>query len=108
MESIERETVSDQNAVMDDVNELRLGVEYVFVGLRPVLALRCGIWLDPDHRIQSVARDDAIARAFFRAGDDELHGALGIGIVFERFQIDFGIDLSELVKSASISAILSF
>jgi long-subunit fatty acid transport protein len=108
MESIERETPDDQNAVMDDASELRLGVEYVFLKLRPVLALRGGIWLDPDHRIRSVARDDAIARAFFRAGDDELHGALGVGIVFERFQIDFGIDLSELVKSASLSAIFSF
>jgi hypothetical protein len=107
-ESIERETPEEQHIVTDDANELRLGLEYVFLKLRPVLALRGGIWLDPDHRIQSLADDDLIARAFFRAGDDELHGALGVGIVFERFQIDFGIDLSELVKSASLSAIFSF
>jgi long-subunit fatty acid transport protein len=106
--SIERETSEEQNIVTDDANELRLGVEYVFLRLRPILALRGGIWRDPDHRIQSVARDDAIARAFFQSGDDELHVALGVGIVFERFQIDFGIDLSELVKSASLSAIFSF
>ncbi len=108
IESIERETPEEQHIVTDDANELRLGVEYVFLKFRPVLALRGGIWLDPDHRIQSLADDDPIARAFFRAGDDELHGALGVGIVFERFQIDFGIDLSELVKSASLSAIFSF
>jgi long-subunit fatty acid transport protein len=108
IESIERETSEEQNIVTDDANELRLGIEYVFLKFRPVLALRGGIWLDPDHRIRSVAQDDAIARAFFKAGDDELHGAFGVGVVFDRFQIDFGIDLSELVKSASLSAIFGF
>jgi long-subunit fatty acid transport protein len=107
-ESIEAGADEEQNVAIDDADELRLGVEYVFLKLRPVIALRGGIWLDPDHRIRSFGRDDPLARAFFRAGDDELHGAFGVGVVFAQFQLDFGVDLSELVKSASLSAIFSF
>ncbi len=107
-ESIEAGADEEQDVLIDDADELRLGLEYVFLKTRPVIALRGGIWLDPDHRIRSFSPDDPLARAFFRAGDDELHGSLGLGVVFDRFQLDFGVDLSELVKSASLSAIYSF
>ena len=107
-DSIEASADEEQNVIIDDADELRLGFEYVFLKIRPIVALRGGLWLDPDHRIRSVSDDDRIARAFFRAGDDELHVAFGAGIVFDRFQFDFGVDLSELVKSASLSAIFSF
>jgi hypothetical protein len=31
-----------------------------------------------------------------------------VGVVFNRFQLDFGVDLSDLVKRASLSAVFSF
>jgi hypothetical protein len=37
-----------------------------------------------------------------------MHYAAGVGLAFERFQIDFASDLSALVDTASISAIYSF
>jgi hypothetical protein len=37
-----------------------------------------------------------------------MHYAGGVGLAFKRFQIDFGIDFSDQVDTASISAIYSF
>ena len=52
--------------------------------------------------------EDALGRAIFRGGDDELHFALGAGVAFDRFQIDAAVDFSDLVDTASLSAIYSF
>jgi long-subunit fatty acid transport protein len=92
---------------LDDGDELRLGVEYVFIRATPIIAVRSGIWLDPDHRIRAVS-DDVFEQALLRGGDDEWHYAVGLGFVFERFQIDLGADLSELVDRLALSAIFNF
>jgi hypothetical protein len=49
-----------------------------------------------------------LQRAVFRRGDDEGHFAFGFELAFRWFQFDLGIDLSEIVNTASASAILSF
>ncbi|MGB6993101.1 MAG: hypothetical protein WBG00_07715 [Thermoanaerobaculia bacterium] len=90
-----------------DANEIHLGGEYAFLQNRPVLALRLGVWLDPDHRIRATQGDDLI-QAILSPGTDELHYALGFGAAFERFQIDLGADLSKLRDTISLSAIFSF
>ncbi|HXV59721.1 MAG TPA: outer membrane protein transport protein [Vicinamibacteria bacterium] len=92
---------------LDDVNELHLGFEYVFINATPTVALRFGAWTDPDHRIRYVG-DDPVLRALFPAGDDEVHFAVGFGMAFSKFQIDVGVDLSDLVNTTSFSAIYSF
>jgi hypothetical protein len=92
---------------MDDGNEVHFGFEYVFLGTSPLVALRLGAWLDPDHRF-ATAEDDIFKQATFRPGEDEWHLAMGFGLAFERFQIDLGLDLSELVDTASVSLIFSF
>jgi long-chain fatty acid transport protein len=91
----------------DDGDELRLGAEYAFVDTRPVLAVRLGAWLDPDHRFHSISSDPE-HRALFPPGDDELHLAVGLGLALSSFQVDIGVDFSDLVDTASLSIIYSF
>jgi len=96
----------------DDGDELHLGAEYAFLETRPVIALRLGAWLDPDHRFHSIETgpsDGAIEhRALFQPGEDELHLSVGLGFAFESFQVDLGGDFSDLVNTASLSVIYSF
>ena len=52
-----------------------------------------------------------IARSVFDSkplGHDEMHYALGVGLAFQRIQLDLAVDLSELRNTASVSAIFSF
>ena len=92
---------------IDDGDEFHLGGEYAFLGSKPVFAVRLGVWLDPDHRVRTT-EENPFSRATFLPGEDELHFAAGLGVAFQRFQIDLGIDRSELVDRASLSAIYSF
>ncbi len=94
--------------VADDGNEFRLGAEYAFLDFKPVLAIRTGVWLDPDHRFRSIHPDDPSHRALFQSGEDEIHAAVGLGLAFKSFQIDLAADFSDLVDTYSLSAIYSF
>ena len=91
----------------DDGTELRLGGEYAFIDLKPVLAIRAGVWLDPDHRFYSTSTDPE-HQALFQPGEDEVHFAVGMGMAFESFQIDLAADFSDLVDTFSLSGIYSF
>ena len=91
---------------LDDGDEYRLGFEYVFLGKRPVVGLRAGLWRDPNHAFKVEGSD--LAKIVFPPGDDEMHYAFGAGIASERFQIDVGADLSELVDTLALSAIYRF
>ena len=91
----------------DDGNEIRLGAEYALINLRPVLAIRAGVWLDPDHRFRSISSDPE-HQALFQPGDDEVHVSVGFGLAFTSFQIDVAADFSDRVDTASLSAIYSF
>jgi long-subunit fatty acid transport protein len=91
----------------DDGDELRLGVEYAFIDLKPVLAIRAGVWRDPDHRFRSISSDPE-HQALFQPGEDEFHVAVGLGLAFKTFQIDLAADFSDLVDTFSLSAIYSF
>ncbi len=98
----------DNQTVIDDADELRAGIELVFLERRPVVALRGGVWLDPDHRLRFEGEAPALDRAFFRRGDDVVHVSAGLGLVFRRFQVDVGIDASDLVNTLSVSSIYTF
>jgi hypothetical protein len=103
IESVELDT----EQTLDDGDELHLGSEYVFLAAMPAIAVRGGIWLDPDHRLRATD-DDRVNRAFFPLGDDELHFAFGVGVVWRTLQVDLGVDLSDLVDTVSLSAIYGF
>ncbi len=74
----------------------------------PLVALRAGAWLDPDHRLRAADQEGIVITALRQGGDDEIHYTAGAGVVFKRVEIDFGVDLSQLVDTASLSEIYSF
>jgi hypothetical protein len=92
---------------MDDVNELHLGAEYVFLDVTPVIAVRLGTWLDPDHQMRAVS-ENPFALAQLPRGEDEMHFTAGLGIAMQHFQIDLGVDLADRTDTVSLSAIYNF
>ncbi len=104
---IESLTIENQ-AVIDDADEFHVGAEFVLLEKRPVIALRGGAWLDPDHRLRFEGTERAPDQALFLRGSDEIHWSAGVGFVFRRFQLDVGIDLSDLVDTFSLSTIYGF
>ena len=96
-----------EQIVIDDGDEFRLGFEYTFINLNPILSARFGAWLDPDHRVRHVG-DSPISSAFFQGGDDEMHYSGGIGFKFKRFQMDLGADVSNPVDTVALSALYQF
>ncbi len=97
----------DDELRIDDADELHLGGEYAFLTLAPVVSIRAGVWLDPDHQI-SYSGDNYVADAVLNRGEDSMHYAAGLGLAFNRFQLDLAADFSELVDTLSISLIYSF
>jgi long-chain fatty acid transport protein len=102
--------VTVEDYVLDDGNEIRAAAEYLFTNLPSPLsaiAIRGGLWHDPDHRIryEGPFQSDSV---LFQPGDSEMHYTGGGGIVFEKFQLDVGFDRSETVKTFSVSAVLRF
>ena len=100
--------IFDPIPVISDANELHAGIEYVFLQAKSILALRFGGWFDPDHRLRANVGDPPFHRAFFQRGDDQLHLAGGIGLAFQTFQFDVGVDLSQLSDTMSLSTIFKF
>jgi long-chain fatty acid transport protein len=101
-------TVDDY--VLDDGNEVRAAGEYLFTNLPSPLsaiAIRGGVWHDPDHRIRYEGPFSADT-VLYPKGESELHYTGGAGIVFEKVQFDVGFDRSETVKTFSVSAVLRF
>ena len=92
---------------IDDADELHLGGEYVFLGSTPIIAVRLGAWLDPDHQMRATS-DELLIRALLPRGEDEMHYTAGLGIVMQNFQIDLGVDFSDRVDTVSVSAIYNF
>ena len=108
VESIGRSpAVNVDQVTLDDSMELRLGVEYAFLQVSPLVAVRAGVWHDPDHTIRTF-EDDPLEQVLLPGGEDELHFALGAGIAFKHIQIDLALDLSELVDTAALSFIYQF
>lgn len=108
LESIPPRDVIDTREVrLDDADELHLGVEYVFLKMSPIVALRAGVWKDPDHQIRS-EEDNPLERALLPGGDDEVHYSMGAGVAFKNLQWDLAVDFSDIVDTASLSLIWAF
>lgn len=93
--------------VMDDADELHLGFEYQGLAAKLPWSVRLGAWHDPDHRLRYEGPAENL-RARFRAGEDELHWAAGVGLVVARFQLDLAADVSEQVTTLSLSGVARF
>jgi len=92
---------------IDDGDELHLGAEYVFLRSTPVIAVRVGTWLEPDHQMRATT-DDPLTRALLPGGKDEVHYTAGLGIAFQDFQLDLGVDFGDRLDTLSLSAIYTF
>jgi long-subunit fatty acid transport protein len=88
---------------IDDRTRLHLGGEWVFLSVKPLIALRAGLWHDPDGGGTFVDREHVPP-----ADGAVVHASAGIGVAFKRFQIDLGVDSSERTTIASVSAIFTF
>lgn len=108
-ETLDPGVFDTRGLVIDDADELHFGFEYAFLRSRPLLALRLGVWLDPDHQIRIESEErDAIDRAIFRPGDDEIHVSLGAGLALKLLQLDLAVDLSDRVDTVALSTIYAF
>ena len=107
LETLASDLVDPTDVSVDDANELHLGLEYVFLKTTPLIAVRGGLWHDPDHRFH-YSGDDPFTRALYPRGEDALHIAVGVGVAFKRFQIDVGVDFSNPANVFSLSGIYSF
>jgi hypothetical protein len=101
------ESLGLDDRTVDDVNELHLGGEFVFFRSTPIIALRIGAWLDPDHQLRARG-EDPFDLALLPAGDDVMHFSAGLGAALQRFQIDLAVDIADPVDTVSVSAIYSF
>lgn len=97
---------------IDDGTEIRLGAEYVYAEARYPVVIRAGIWRDPEHTIRFQGEPTSpAARAnaqIFSVGDDEMHYTLGLGIAFEKFQLDVAADFSNPYDVYSLSGVYRF
>jgi len=101
------ESLGIDDRAIDDVDELHLGAEYVFLDSTPIIAIRFGTWLEPDHQMRATS-DDILARALLPHGEDETHYSAGIGVAMQSFQVDLGVDFADRVDTVSLSAIYNF
>lgn len=97
--------IDDQT--IDDADELHFGAEYVFLESSPVIAVRLGAWLDPDHQMYATVTDPYM-QAMLPRGDDEWHYTAGLGLATRRFQVDIAADFSDRVDTIALSAIYNF
>jgi hypothetical protein len=107
LETLGSSQVDTTDVSVGNADELRLGCEYVFMNFKPLIAIRGGVWHDPDHRFRYEG-DDPFTRALYPPGGDTVHFTVGAGIAFSHFQIDFGADFSDIVDAFTVSAIYGF
>jgi long-subunit fatty acid transport protein len=107
LESLASSQVDTTDVSVGNADELRLGCEYVFMKSRPLIAIRGGVWHDPDHRFRYDG-DDPFTRALYPPGGDTTHFTVGTGVAFNHFQIDVGADFSDFADTFTLSAIYSF
>lgn len=103
---------------IDDGTEIRLGGEYAFLDMDAPLFLRAGVWRDPAHRLAyretlpATCTPETVERCFaaviYPEGDDEMHYSVGLGWAFQKFQLDFAADFSDLVDTYAVSGVLRF
>ena len=72
-----------------------------------MVALRGGAWYDPAHALRYTGADETF-RGMFRERDAQWHYAVGGGFVVQAFELNAGVDISELVNTFSISTVVRF
>jgi long-subunit fatty acid transport protein len=96
---------------IDSGTELHFGAEFILPNA-PV-ALRAGVWTDPEHTIYYKGTVDGgyekFNDAIFQGSDDETHFSLGVGFFFgTKGQIDLAADFADSQDVYSISGVFRF
>lgn len=102
---------------LEDGDEIRLGLEYVFFIGDPIkptrLALMAGGWSDPGHRLNYsgpvLVSGDLFRYAYFpESGRRTEHVSAGVGVNFGNLQVDVGCDRSTDLSACALSAVARF
>ncbi|MEW6368236.1 MAG: outer membrane protein transport protein [Acidobacteriota bacterium] len=97
-----------EDFTIDDATEIHVGAEYVIPYGDSVIAVRGGLYTDPDHSM-TYNGPNVADLLLFRGGDDVTHGTFGGGVVFsEHYQLDVAVDVSKTLKSFIISSVARF
>ncbi len=103
-----------ENYIIDNATEVHVGVEYILALSERFLALRAGIYNDPDHTIRFTGTTgetvfDIAGREKFSGGEDQIHITGGAGLVVnEHFQIDTAANFADKMKQLSVSVVYRF
>jgi len=106
------------NYTVDNATEIHVGMEYILMLGERLLALRAGVYNDPDHTIrytdaytswEELEFIDRIERALFPGGDNQIHVTGGLGLILnEQFQIDAAANIADRNTQFSFSAVYRF
>jgi long-subunit fatty acid transport protein len=104
---------------LNDATEVRLGAEYTDADAKHPFSLRFGAWHEPDHQMYfdgeifqytgtpftELQNEQNSHAAMFVRASDSWHLTGGYGIVFDKFQIDTAVDLSNRADVFSVSMV---
>lgn len=98
---------------LDNGHEWHGGVEYQRLNGRVPLALRGGLWYDPDHVPRYVAagtpdEEDVLLAATLPGGHHLVHYTFGLGVLVAGVEINGGADVSSETNYATMSAVFRF
>ena len=100
---------------LDNADQLRLGAEYAAIFSNgSVIALRGGVWRDPQHQMYFESNPTTGLPApgwalLFPKGSTDTHVSSGIGFVVGRhLQVDAAVDLSHLIDTFALSGVWRF
>ena len=97
-----------EDLVLNDGNEIHLGLEYHLFISDFLVPLRAGFYTDPSHVVYTTVENEALQRLFPR-GEDEIHGTFGLGFVVQnKIQLDLAVNFSKRVSEILLSSVFRF
>lgn len=105
---------SEENYTIDNTTEFHVGMEYIIPFDERFLALRAGIYTEPDHSLHFTGTTgdpdaDLAGKTLFPGGKDQLHLTGGLGLVVnERLQLDTAVNIADHSSQISLSAVYRF
>jgi long-subunit fatty acid transport protein len=98
---------------IDNAHEWHGGLEYQRLNGRVPIALRGGLWYDPDHTPRYVTagtpdEEDVLLAATLPGGHNLVHYTFGLGVLVAGVEINGGADLSSETDYATVSAVFRF
>ncbi|MGD2270730.1 MAG: outer membrane protein transport protein [Desulfobacterales bacterium] len=101
-------TLQDDDFVIDDEFEFRVGLEYIFEAGRIPLAARAGYYFRPDHGVVYNGPDPLFRDILQERDDDDHIYSAGLGAVFDNVQIDLAGIYGDYIKELILSLVYRF